>query len=76
MKIMRTLKEMLILAGYPESEMYHHESDLYVYVTQLTTKVIKRWCAGHGYRMEWHCPIFIDQITGKRMYDCAFQWYE
>ena len=22
------------------------------------------------------CPTFKDQITGKMMYDCAFQWYE
>lgn len=72
----KTLKEMLIEVGYPESEMYHHESDLYVYVTPLTTKVIEEWCKVNGYRKEWHCPIFKDQIAGKMMYDCAFQWYE
>ncbi len=34
----KTLKEMLIEAGYPESEMYHpsYGSDLYVYVYQMT----------------------------------------
>lgn len=75
---MKTLKEMLIEAGYPESEMYHpsYGSDLYVYVTPLTTKVIEEWCKAHDYRMAWHCPTFKDQITGKMMYDCAFQWYE
>ena len=76
----KTLKEMLIEAGYPESEMDHemdhYYSDLYVYVTPLTTKVIKEWCKAHDYRMAWHCPIFKDQITGRMMYDCAFQWYE
>lgn len=76
----KTLKEMLIEAGYPESEMDHemdhHYSDLYVYVIPLTTKVIKKWCKAHDYRMAWHCPIFKDQITGRMMYDCAFQWYE
>ena len=76
--MLKTLKEMLIEAGYPESEMYHpsYGSDLYVYVTPLTTKVIEEWCKAHDYRMAWHCPTFKDQITGKMMYDCAFQWYE
>ena len=73
---MRTLMEMLIEAGYPKEEMYHHASDLYVYVTPLTTKVIEEWCKANNYRMEWHCPKFRDQITGKMMYDCAFQYYE
>ena len=41
---MKTLKEMLIEAGYPEREMDHHDSDLYVYVTPLTPKVIEEWC--------------------------------
>ena len=72
----KTLMEMLIEAGYPKEEMDHHASDLYVYVTPLTTKVIEKWCEENRYRMSWHCPVFIDQITGKRMYDCAFQWYE
>lgn len=75
---MKTLKEMLIEAGYPEIEMYHpsYGSDLYVYVTPLTTKVIKEWCKAHDYRMDWHCPTFKDQITGRMMYDCAFQYYK
>lgn len=72
----KTLMEMLIEAGYPKEEMDHHDSDLYVYVTPLTTKVIEEWCKAHDYRMAWHCPTFRDQITGKMMYDCAFQWYE
>lgn len=69
---------MLIGAGYPKEEMYHpsYGSDLYVYVIPLTTKVIEEWCKIHNYRMAWHCPTFKDQITGKMMYDCAFQWYE
>ena len=42
----KTLMEMLIEAGYPKEEMYHpsYGSDLYVYVTPLTTKVIEEWC--------------------------------
>ena len=30
----------LLEAGYPHSEMDHHESDLYVYVTPVSTRVI------------------------------------
>lgn len=73
---MKTLMELLIEAGYPESEMDHHESDLYVYVTPVTTKVINEWCKENEYRREWHCPVFTDQITGRKMYDCAFQYYK
>lgn len=75
---MTLLKEKLIKAGYPKEEMYHHSygSDLYVYVTPLTTKVIEEWCNENGFSKNWHCPIFKDQITGRAMYDCAFQWYE
>lgn len=73
---MKTLMVRLLEAGYPESEMDHHESDLYVYVTPLTTKVIEEWCKENGFSKNWHCPIFTDQITGKKMYDCAFQYYK
>lgn len=47
----KTLMEMLIEAGYPKEEMDHHCSDLYVYVTPLTTKVIEEWCKVYDYRM-------------------------
>ena len=70
----KPLMELLLEAGYSAEEMHHHETDLYVYVTPLTTKIIEAWCKAHGYTMEWHCPIFIDQITGRKMYDCAFQY--
>lgn len=73
---MKSLKELLLEAGYPENEMDHHGSDLYVYVNPLTTKVVEDWCKAKGYNRRWHCPIFTDQITGKKMFDCAFQWYK
>lgn len=38
------LMQRLLDAGYPPEEMDHHESDLYVFVTPLTTKVIEQWC--------------------------------
>lgn len=72
----KTLMEMLLEAGYPKEEMFSHESDLYVYKTPLTTEVIKKWCEEHGFSMNWHCPEFKDQITGRPMYDCAFQYYK
>ena len=74
--MLKTLMEMLIEAGYPKEEMDHHESDLYVYVTPLTTRVIDEWCKANGFNKNWFCPTFKDQITGKMMYDCAFQYYK
>lgn len=68
------LMQRLLDAGYPREEMGHHESDLYVYVTSVTTQVVERWCKEHGYDRTWHCPTFYDQITGRKMYDCAFQY--
>lgn len=70
------LLQRLLEAGYPQEEMDHHESDLYVFVTPLTTKVIEDWCKEMGYDKDWHCPIFTDQITGRKMYNCVFQYYE
>ena len=72
----KTLMKMLIEEGYPKEEIDHHESDLYVYVTPLTTRVIDEWCKANGFNKNWHCPTFKDQITGKMMYDCAFQYYK
>lgn len=74
MKNNKSLMERLIEAGYPREEMYHHCSDLYVFVTPISTKIIDEWCNENRYRRQHHCPIFTDQITGKQMYDCAFQW--
>lgn len=72
----KTLMQRLIDAGYPRDQMDHHSSDLYVFVTPITTKVIEEWCAENGYSKDWHCPKFKDQITGRQMYDCAFQYYK
>lgn len=71
-----TLLERILKAGYPEQDIFNHESDLYVYVTPLTTAIVEDWCKEHGFRRQWHCPTFTDQITGRLMYDCAFQYYE
>ena len=68
------LMQRLLDAGYPAEEMDHHESDLYVYVTPLTAKVIEQWCQEHEYDRTWHCPTFYDQLSGRLMYDCVFQY--
>ena len=68
------LMQRLLDAGYPAEEMAHHESDLYIYVTPLTTAVIEQWCWEHEYDRTWHCPTFYDQESGRLMYDCAFQY--
>lgn len=71
---MKSLMERLLEAGYPSEEMYHHCSDLYVFVTPITEKVVGEWAE------ETNCKsavsIFKDQVTGKPMYDCAFQYVE
>lgn len=72
----KSLLQRLINAGYPKEDIHHYNSDLYIYVTPLTTKIVDEWCKDNGFRKSWHCPIFIDQITGKKMYDCAFCYYE
>lgn len=72
----KTLKQRLIDAGYPEKEMDHHGSDLYVYVTPLTTGIIKAFYEEHNWILEHNVEKFIDIITKRPMYDCAFQWYE
>ena len=73
---MTELMKRLVDAGYPREEMYHHYTDLYVYVNEISRPVIEQWCAEHGWRKDWMCPIFRDQITGRPMYDCAFQYAE
>ncbi len=70
----KPLMQCLLDAGYPQDQLFHHESDLYVFVTPLTTRVINEWCKEHNYSISWHFPIFKDRITGKPMYDCAFQY--
>ena len=77
--------QMLLDAGYPKEDMHNYESDLYIYVTPLTTKVLEDWCKANGWHKElvksgsYLLDTFIDQITGRKMYDIAFQylpWWE
>ena len=76
----KTLIEMLIEAGYPKDDIHHHESDLYIFVTPLTIRVLENWCKEN----RWHkCLVkdesllfstFTDNVTGRKMYDVAFQY--
>ena len=73
----KSLMERLLEEGYPEKDIYHHNSDLYVYVTPLTTRVIKAWLKDNNYAEDidgWFVQKFKDQITGEQMYDIAFQY--
>ena len=76
---MKSLYQMLLAVGYPESQMAHHESDLYIYQTPLTHSVIDQWCEVNGYRREAFVSQFRDQVTGRMMYDIPFAydpWWE
>ena len=76
----KSLMERILEAGYPEDEVYHHYSDLYVYKTPLTTKVINEWLEENGWGRAIRDPgslfvdEFVDNITGRKMYDVAFQY--
>ena len=74
----KSLMERLFEAGYPPEDIDHHYSDLYVYVTPLTTKVITEWADENGYDSNLRDGVFVqkfkDQIAGRMMYDIAFQY--
>ena len=73
----KSLMEALLEAGYPSEDIAHHDSDLYIYVTPLTTKVIKEWMKDNNYTENLNGFLiqkFRDQITGRIMYDIAFQY--
>ena len=69
-----TLMEKLEAAGYPREDMYHHESDLYVFITPLSKRVIDEWFKEEGLTRNLFVSTFRDQVTGKLMYDVAFQY--
>lgn len=69
-----TLLQTLLDAGYPEDEVYHHCSDLYVYLTPLTRRAINEWFEEEGLNRDSFVTTFTDQISGRPMYDVAFQY--
>lgn len=74
----KSLMERLLEEGYPPEDIDHYYYDLYVYVTPLTTKVITEWADENGYDSNLRDGVFVqtfrDQITGRKMYDIAFQY--
>lgn len=74
----KSLMERLLEADYPPEDIHHHYSDLYVYVTPLTTKVIAEWADENGYDNNLRDGVFVktfkDQITRRKMYDILFQY--
>lgn len=69
-----TLMDRLLAAGYPRDQMFSHESDLYVFVTPLTKRVVEEWCSEKGFNRHRTAPVFKDNVTGKPMYDIAFAY--
>ena len=73
---MTELMKRQVDAGYPKEEFFHHYSDLYIFATPLTQRVVNQWCKDNGYHRHLFVSTFRDQITGRPMYDCAFQYAE
>ena len=69
----KSLMEILLEEGYQPEDIDHHEYDLYVYITPLTTRVLKAWMKDNNYT-DTLVQTFKDQITGRMMYDIAFQY--
>lgn len=73
----KTLMQTLEDAGYPKSEFDHHGSDLYVfaYINGMETRpIIDKWFTQNGLSVAAFVEPFVDNVTGKLMYDCAFQY--
>ena len=54
--------------------MFNHCSDLYVFITPITKRVVDKWFKDVGLKKSMFVSTFRDQITGKGMYDIAFQY--
>lgn len=70
----KTLMQRLHDAGYGAEDFFHHESDLYIYATEKTKRVVLDWCNDNGYSPMLFMQRFRDQVTGKPMYDIPFQY--
>lgn len=70
----KTLMEALEDAGYPREQMFNHCSDLYVFITPITRRVVDKWFKDERLNKSLFVKTFSDQITGRPMYDIAFQY--
>lgn len=69
----KSLYEALLSSGYPKEDIFNHESDMYVYVTPLTTRLVEEFWPDDGMR-ELFVKKFKDNVTGSHMYDVAFAY--
>lgn len=70
-----TLMQKLEDAGYPEKCIYNNGSDLYIFATPLTTKVIHDWMQENGLgEKNAICSKIRDRTTKIPMYNIAFQY--
>ncbi len=67
-----TFYDRLVAEGYPVADIYHHESDMYIFVTPKTKALVRR-SLDDGVLLV-RPAIFRDQVTGRPMYDLAFQY--
>lgn len=67
-----TLYQRLVAAGFGDS-IDHHESDLYVPVTNKSSAILEEWLRDTGLRSSFF-ETFTDQTTGDLMYDIPFQY--
>ena len=69
---MMTAKEIYdaMVEALPPEYIHHHETDLFVYITPESSKIIQQsgLIKGHGY------TVFRDQISGALSYDIAFAY--
>lgn len=69
-----TLMKVLEDEGYPREQMFNHCSDLYVFATPLTKRVVDKWFKDEGLNKSLFVKTFTDQLTGRPMYDIPFQY--
>lgn len=63
-----TLYEKVIAAGIPAKDIDSHESDLYLAVTEQTSKLLTE----HGALK--HIKIFVSHMDGRRWFDIPFMY--
>lgn len=69
----KSLYETLLSSGYPKTDIFNHESDMYIYVTPLTTRLIEEFWPDDNMRGLF-VKTFTDNINKKLMYDVAFAY--
>ena len=74
----RSFYRFLLDAGYPEDRILSYRSDLYVEKTPQTQRMLDDWLSERGFSSAALGTLFVgefvDQITGEKMYDVAFQY--